>query len=75
MADLSAESEIDELEDAITHTEFMPYSLDPDPIDTHLSEESHKTGESESDENDGGEGHAPKDLDTLNSGRLGNTAW
>ena len=53
----------------------MPYSVDPDPIDTHLSEESHKTGESESDESDCGEAQAPNDLDTLNGGRLGNTAW
>ena len=47
----------------------MPYSLDPDPVD--LSEESHETGESGSDESDG-EAQAP---DTMNGARLGNTAW
>ena len=74
MADSSAESEIDDLEDAFTHTEYVPYSLDPDPVD--LSEESHETGESGSDESDG-EAQAPDDLesDTLNGARLGNTAW
>ena len=75
MAESSAESKIDEPQDAFIHTEITPYSLDPNPIDPNHIEESQETEETGSEESDDGDPQAPDYVASLNGARLDNTAW